>query len=279
MKKLLTMFLMLLGSVFAFLACSSEKSASNSNVSSDVVTVDVLNGNTYLLSNMFDDSDIFITFDGEQFSGKSVINNFFGSYKIEDGNKFVSNDADVSTGMTMMAGAPDDMENDNAFFTLFSDIDTVSLDGNTLTFTTTGGDVLIFVESDSAASIDAMAFPETEGQPVGDLGLANNILAFIGQEFVLSNMFEGNDITFVFVEDGKIGGKAAVNNYMGTYTVGDANAFAIAETMGTTRMSGEPSAMQAEAAYLALLPTVVTLDMVDGKIILTTSDATELIFE
>ncbi len=274
MKKI---FVMLACSVLTLLGCSSSKSSASA--SDNTVSVDMLNGKAYILDNMFDSNDVTISFDGESFNGKSVINHFFGTYKIENGNKFIANDSEVSTGMTMMAGAPDDMENDQKFIELFIDIDTIALDGNTLTFTTKGGETLVFVESDAVASIDATAFPETEGEAVADLGVANNVLALIGKEFKLSNMFDGNEITLVLMEGNKVAGKAAVNNYMGSYTTGDDNGFVISETMGTTRMAGEPSAMDAEAAYLALLPTVVSISFDDEALVLYTQDGTELIFQ
>ncbi len=265
MKKVLIALLVLVCCV----SCKSKLSSED------------LSGKTYVLDNRFgDNSGIFILFDGDKFAGKSAINNYFGTYKIENGSKFVANDSGMSTGMTMMAGSPEDMENDRMFLDLFNDVDTIELKGKTLTLTTESGEKLVFTEATSSAvaTIDATAFPETEGEPVGDLGMANNVMAFVNKEFKLSNMFEGTEITFVILEDNKIAGKV-VNNYMGNYTTSVDNSFIIAAPTGTTRMMGEPTAMQAETDYLALLGSVVMLDMVDNTLVLTTSDGKELIFE
>lgn len=269
MKKVLLMFLVLTCSVLALMGCKSKLSSND------------LSGKTYVLDNRFgSDSGVFISFDGEKFAGKSVINNFFGSYKIENGSKFVANDSGMSTGMTMMAGAPDDMENDKVFLDLFNGVNKIELKGKTLTLTTESGEKLVFTEASGSgvATIDATAFPETEGEPVGDLGLENDIMAFVNKEYMLSNMFQGTDITFVILEDNKIAGKV-VNNYMANYSVDDDHNFVIESPMGTTRMMGEPTAMQAETDYLELLGSVVSLSVLDNKLILTTNDDRELIFE
>ncbi len=264
MKKVLIMLFVLVCCV----SCKAKVSSSD------------LNGKTYLLDNRFGDNvEVFISFDGENFAGKSVINNFFGTYKIDNGSTFVANDSGMSTGMTMMAGAPEDMENDRIFFELFNDIKTIALKGKTLTFTTESGENLVFTEAEvsSALAIDATAFPETEGEPVGNLGLENDIFAFINKEYKLSNMFEGVDITFIILEDSKIAGKV-VNSYTANYTASGNDSFVIG-TIGSTKMLGEPTALQTETDYLALLAAVVSISFEDNTLKLTTSDGTELIFE
>ncbi len=262
MKKVFVMFLMLVGSVFGLLSCKAEG-----------VTIEALSGKSYLLTNMFEKNDIFISFDGDRFAGKSAINNFFGTYRIDNGSKFVANDAGMSTGMTMMAGSPDDMENDQKFMDLFNDIDTIALKDKTLTFTTESGEKLVFIEADKATT-----FPETEGEPVGDLGLASDLVAFIGKEFKLANMFEGSDVTFVIIEEGKIGGKSAVNTYMATYTA-NGDEFVVGQAIGTTRMAGDPAQMEVEKLYLEILPNVVSINILENMLVLTTKDGVELIFE
>ncbi|MBL8201987.1 MAG: META domain-containing protein [Chromatiales bacterium] len=61
----------------------------------------------------------------------------------------------------------------------------------------------------------------------------------------------GFTITATFA-DGRVAGKAAVNNYFAAYTEGPAGRFTVSQA-GSTMMAGPAAAMQAEKIYLALL--------------------------
>jgi heat shock protein HslJ len=55
--------------------------------------------------------------------------------------------------------------------------------------------------------------------------------------------------------DGRVTGKAAVNNYFASYAEGPENKLTMSEA-GSTMMAGPPAAMQAERTYLTLLGQV-----------------------
>jgi len=250
------------------------------------LTMDSLTGKSFTLTNMFEGSEITIMFEGDKFSGNSAVNNFFGSYEIKEGKKFVAG----KTGMTMMAGPEPQMEAETKFMEMFNNIDTVSLKKTVLTFKTKDGKELIFeegiksVDAEEAMS-SAPAKSSTEEkfaklEKIKDALQGSEVIVMLNKDayaFKLTNMFEGSEITIMF-SDGKISGKAAVNNYMASYTIED-NKFIINSAIGTTRMAGKPEDMKAESGYLAMLPLVVGVSFNDGMLTLKTSDGKELVYK
>jgi len=67
--------------------------------------------------------------------------------------------------------------------------------------------------------------------------------------------------------DGKISGKSAVNNYMGSYTQGPGDAFSVGDVAGTMMAGPEPE-MRAESAYLKLLAEAKSYALKDGGLTL-----------
>ena len=267
MKKI-SMFMFMFVFTMAMVGCTKE------------LTVDSLTGKSFKLTNMFEGSEITIMFDGSQFSGKSAVNTFFGPYEIKEGNKFVAG----QTGMTMMAGPEPEMETETKFMEMFGTIDTVSLKGKVLTFKTKDGKELIFEEvaktEEPVASDAPASAPTTEVASVEGLLQGSEAIAMLDKDaytFNLTNMFEGSEITIMFSE-GKISGKSAVNNYMGSYTI-EGDKLTINDAVGATRMAGEPKQMEVETAYLAMLPLVVSVSFNDGMLTLKTSDDKELVYK
>jgi len=91
---------------------------------------------------------------------------------------------------------------------------------------------------------------------------------------------QGFTITANFA-DGRVAGKAAVNNYFAAYTEGPDDKFTVRQA-GSTMMAGPPAAMQAEKIYLALLAqaksytrtaTTLTLSDAEGRALLQFSPA------
>lgn len=87
-------------------------------------------------------------------------------------------------------------------------------------------------------------------------------------------------ITATFA-DGRVAGKAAVNNYFAGYTEGPDDKFTVRQA-GSTMMAGPPAAMQAEKIYLALLAqaqrysrtaTTLILSDAEGRVLLQFSPA------
>ena len=80
-----------------------------------------------------------------------------------------------------------------------------------------------------------------------------------------------NDFTITAeFQDGRIGGKSAVNQYGGPYTAGDDGSFSVGELVSTMMAGPEPD-MRAEQAYLKLLAEAKQFKVDGGT--LTLSDA------
>jgi len=100
---------------------------------------------------------------------------------------------------------------------------------------------------------------------------------FKGYEYKLLNAPNDTRVTLAFdhTEDRYFG--KIVNNYFGTYTVEGENI-----TFGpaaSTMMMGLPEGMEAESSFLQALPNVKTFEFIDGNLVLTADDDTQLVFE
>lgn len=101
--------------------------------------------------------------------------------------------------------------------------------------------------------------------------------SFVGKEYKLVNAPNNAEITLGF--DGKENrffGKAAINNYFGSYTL-DGNNVTFGPA-GSTMMAGPEELMKAESAYLQFLPEVKTYKLEGKKLTLTNGKNEELIF-
>lgn len=125
MKNIFKLFTILLFAV----SCSSQPEPS-------------FKGKNYQLLQPQNDVNVTLGFDKEQnkFYGK-VVNNFFGSYKI-DGQKI--NFGPV--GSTMMMGTPDEMEAEMNFLQILPKIESYAFSGTSLILKTNNGQELGFRE-------------------------------------------------------------------------------------------------------------------------------------
>lgn len=85
----------------------------------------------------------------------------------------------------------------------------------------------------------------------------------------------GFTITASFA-DGRVAGKAAVNNYFAAYTEGPGNRFTVGRA-GSTMMAGPPPAMQAEQTYLKLLERVQTYSRAETALTLADAEGKPLL--
>lgn len=76
-------------------------------------------------------------------------------------------------------------------------------------------------------------------------------------------------------QDGRAGGRSAVNRYFGTCADHGAGALSLGP-FGMTMMAGPPHAMAAESAYLRLLEQVRGFRLAAGELVLTGADGDEL---
>ncbi len=77
-------------------------------------------------------------------------------------------------------------------------------------------------------------------------------------------------------QDGRAGGRSAVNRYFGMCSDRGGGALALGP-FGTTMMAGPPHAMAAEAAYHSLLDQVRGIRHDDGELVLTDGSGAELL--
>ncbi len=70
--------------------------------------------------------------------------------------------------------------------------------------------------------------------------------------------------------DGRVSGKAAVNNYFAAYTAGPEGRLTLGDA-GSTMMAGPPAAMEAEKTYLRLLGQVRSFSRADQALTLADS--------
>ncbi len=141
MKKILSLVLVIMGTLFA-VSCGGNTSntTSTENTAAAVVTVNDLLGKEYSLTNMYEGKEVTIAFSNtNMLGGKSAVNNYFTEFSL-DGNKIKLN----ALASTKMAGPEEDMAVETEYLQILNGADTISLDGDVLTITTTSGTNLIY---------------------------------------------------------------------------------------------------------------------------------------
>ena len=141
MKKILSLVLVVMGTVFA-VSCGGNTSntTSTENTAAAVVTVNDLLGKEYSLTNMYEGKEVTIAFPAtNMIGGKSAVNSYFSEFTL-NGDKI----AFKALGSTKMAGPEEDMAVENEYLQLLSAADTISLNGDVLTITTTTGTNLVY---------------------------------------------------------------------------------------------------------------------------------------
>ena len=89
---------------------------------------------------MYEGKEVTIAFsDTNMLGGKSAVNNYFTEFSL-DGNKIKLN----ALASTKMAGPEEDMAVETEYLQILNGADTISLDGDVLTITTTSGTNLIY---------------------------------------------------------------------------------------------------------------------------------------
>lgn len=144
MKKILILVLAVIGTIFA-VSCgqSSNTTTETANASEQnaaVVTVDDLLGKEFALTNMYEGKTVTIAFSAtNMLGGKAVINNYFGGFTLE-GDKIKLS----PMASTKMAGPEEDMNAEMEYLQILNGADTIALNGDVLTITTTSGTNLIY---------------------------------------------------------------------------------------------------------------------------------------
>lgn len=134
-----------------------------------------------------------------------------------------------------------------------------------------------------AAKADEAA---AEADDAGEPAAVTRLTDIAGTEWRLASLTVGDQvhevaadvaITFTVDDDGRVGGRSAVNRYFGTLTLGEDGAVEWPGPFGTTRMAGPPHLMDWESRYLDALartdrmttsPTVLILAGAENKVVL-----------
>ena len=149
MKKMLSLVLVVIGTVFA-VSCGGNSGAASENaqatdkndaaMTSAAVTIDDLVGKEFAITNMYEGKEVTISFPAtNMIGGKSAVNSYFTEFTL-NGNKI----AFKALGSTKMAGPEEDMAVENEYLQLLGAADTISLNGDVLTITTTTGTNLVY---------------------------------------------------------------------------------------------------------------------------------------
>ncbi|MEI0565474.1 META domain-containing protein [Brachyspira pulli] len=143
MKKMLSLVLVVIGTVFAVSCGGNSGAATDKNdaaMTSAAVTVDDLVGKEFAITNMYEGKEVTIAFPAtNMIGGKSAVNSYFTEFTL-NGDKI----AFKALGSTKMAGPEEDMAVENEYLQLLSAADTISLNGDVLTITTTTGTNLVY---------------------------------------------------------------------------------------------------------------------------------------
>lgn len=147
MKKMLSLVLVVIGTVFA-VSCGGNSGAASEKptdkndaaIQSSAITVDDLVGKEFAITNMYEGKEVTIAFPAtNMIGGKSAVNNYFTEFTL-NGDKI----SFKALGSTKMAGPEEDMAVENEYLQLLGAADTISLNGDVLTIITTTGTNLVY---------------------------------------------------------------------------------------------------------------------------------------
>ncbi|WP_295156643.1 META domain-containing protein [uncultured Brachyspira sp.] len=97
-----------------------------------------------------------------------------------------------------------------------------------------------------------------------------------GKEFILTNMYEGKEVTIAFSDTNMLGGKSAVNSYFTEYSLDSGKL--ILNALGSTKMAGPEEDMAVEYEYLEILNGADTISLDGDVLTITTDSGTNLIY-
>lgn len=99
-----------------------------------------------------------------------------------------------------------------------------------------------------------------------------------GEKGNLKGLIEDTEITAEFKStEGQVTGSSGLNSYFGSYEINESE-LTIIPPIGTTMMAGPEPIMGQEQEYLNLLETSETFKVDTGKLTITCSGNTELVF-
>lgn len=198
-----------------------------------------------------------VRFDDGRFGGSAGCNRLLGGYRTDGGSLTMSS----QMASTMMACAPELMEQERAVVDAISRASRYRIEGERLEILDADGSVLLALAAREQAQLTG-----TEWR----LGSFNN-----GKQAIVS-VLVGADVTLELDANGGFAGKAC-NRYRGRYTT-EGDRLSISEPIATTRMlCAEPEGiMEQESAYLAALQRVARFEISGPRLTLFDEDGARL---
>lgn len=174
-------------------------------------------------------------FTGRSVTGCGAVNSYGARYR-------ASNDGAIHIAgpvSTLIAGPLEADAQERAFFKALARATTFRISGDTLKLRGPHGGLLVAFVASPAPSLTGRRW---------------SALAVADGEGGLRRLVAGSEITAQFGTDGRLGGRASVNQYGTVYTIGPGGAVAIDSRIVSTEMAGPPELMLQERAYLESLP-------------------------
>ncbi len=177
--------------------------------------------------------------------GSGTVNRFTATYETSSGNKITIS----QPAATLMAGAPDAMAQEDAYFAALGKAKKFAVTSDSLELQDAKGAALVKYEA-----VEPTTLTGTEWSAV----------AYNNGKDALQSLAASSAITATFGTDGTLSGNASVNQYNTTYTTTGKDSMSVNAQIVTTMMAGPDDLMAQEAAYLAALPKTATY-VIEGK--------------
>lgn len=161
---------------------------------------------------------------------------------------------------------------------------TPSADGQRYEADGVSGTILWLCGNEAALTLKGKTYPRSILKPLyGPDEITQNVetnsQALIGEwrveSFAGNGVLPGTMITMEFCEDGRLFGKATINNYFAMWLVAD-NAIMLTRA-GSTMMAGPEEQMWQEQSFLDMLRKVGRYDIHENKLVMTAADGTEIV--
>ena len=183
-------------------------------------------------------TEVTAAFAAGELSGSGGVNRYNASYETWPGDTITI----AQPAATMMAGPPEAMAQEQAYFAALTKATRFAVTADSLTLTDDEGTVLV-----RYAVV----------QPTALEGTTWDALAYNNGKGALQGLAASSAITATFGSDGSLAGNATINQYSTTYTT-SGETMSIDAQIVATKMAGPADLMEQESAYLAALPKTAT---------------------
>jgi len=249
MKKSIIFVVLYLGAV-ALVACApySSQGGGGGDLTGQVWALSEMKG-----KGLVPDTGITAQFTSDgKIGGSAGCNQYSGTYTVSGNTITISS----PLASTMMACAPDVMEQEAAYLKALGEAKTYSVIGDQLTF-------------NNAANTTLMTY-KSQSQDLA--GTSWEVIGYNNGKQAVTSALAGTTITAEFGKDGTLSGNSGCNSYNGPYAL-DGNQITIGPVSSTMMACSDPAGvMEQEAQYLAALGTAATYQIEGTVLELRTKD-------